>query len=337
MGDLTDSNGKYISPGLKTTLNGINLKDENEYRLFGEYLVVKHGPERLEEGMRIFADDRKNSSAFMNKRAEELEQQYPQFAEAAKRFYKFIDDFYRTWAVDTGLISDTALPKWHERWQYYVPLLRDVGETGFMGAKRGFANQNSTIKKARGSSCLLYTSELPAYFIGAIKSNDQDELMYFNAFVDVPKAVVAMDEMFENAKTTLGVLNTKISKESAEDVHDGILDGKSDDDNGIRESKPIQKAEEKQNAGTEDRELSENVIAEDRADVQVPEREASSERPIDSGDNNNGIRERDNGNGAVSYTHLDVYKRQVYVYVIERELGYFQKYIDNNRQRNVVR
>ena len=152
MGDLTDSNGKYVSPGLKTTLNGINLKDENEYRLFGEYLVVKHGPERLEEGMRIFADDRKNSSAFMNKRAEELEQQYPQFAEAAKRFYKFIDDFYRTWAVDTGLISDTALPKWHERWQYYVPLLRDVGETGFMGAKRGFANQNSTIKKARGSS-----------------------------------------------------------------------------------------------------------------------------------------------------------------------------------------
>lgn len=152
MGDLTDSNGKYISPGLKTTLNGINLKDENEYRLFGEYLVVKHGPERLEEGMRIFADDRKNSSAFMNKRAEELEQQYPQFVEAAKRFYKFIDDFYRTWAVDTGLISNTALPKWHERWQYYVPLLRDVGETGFMGAKRGFANQNSTIKKARGSS-----------------------------------------------------------------------------------------------------------------------------------------------------------------------------------------
>lgn len=152
MGDLTDSNGKYVSPGLKTVLNGINLKDKNEYKLFGEYLVVKHGPERLEEGMRIFADDRKNSSAFMNKRAEELEQQYPQFAEAAKRFYKFIDDFYRTWAVDTGLISDTALPKWHERWQYYVPLLRDVGETGFMGAKRGFANQNSTIKKARGSS-----------------------------------------------------------------------------------------------------------------------------------------------------------------------------------------
>ena len=101
MGDLTDSNGKYISPGLKTTLNGINLKNENEYRLFGEYLVVKHGPERLEEGMRIFADDRKNSSAFMNKRAEELEQQYPQFAEAAKRFYKFIDDFYRTYLLQS--------------------------------------------------------------------------------------------------------------------------------------------------------------------------------------------------------------------------------------------
>ena len=151
MGDLTDINGQYVSQGLKSALHGINLKDKNEYRLFGEYLVVKHGPERLAEGLRVFADDRKNSTAFMERRATELEEQHPEFKAAADRLYTFIKDFYNTWAVDTGLISQETLDGWGERWEYYVPLNRDVGDKNRIGAKRGFANQNSTIKKARGS------------------------------------------------------------------------------------------------------------------------------------------------------------------------------------------
>lgn len=151
-GDLTDANGNYVAPGLKTALHGLNMQDEAEYRLFGEYLVVKHGPERLNEGMRIFADDRKNSTQWMNARQAELEAQYPQFAEISDRLYQFQKDFLATWGVATGLVSQESADEWADRWAYYVPFNRAVSEDKRGGgAKRGFANQNSTIKKARGS------------------------------------------------------------------------------------------------------------------------------------------------------------------------------------------
>jgi len=152
VGDLTDANGAYVGPGLKTALQGLNLNDEKEYRLFGEYLTVKHGPERLAEGMRIFADDRKNSTAFMQRRAAELEAQYPEFEEIAKRLYVFQQQFLQTWGVDTGLVSSITAQEWHKRWKYYVPLNRAVSpDKRGIGARRGFANQDSTIKRAHGS------------------------------------------------------------------------------------------------------------------------------------------------------------------------------------------
>lgn len=156
-GDLTDKNGQYVSAGLKTVLNGIDLNNKEEYRLFGEYLVVKHGPERLKEGMRVFADDRKNSTAFMERRQAELEAQYPQFEEVSERLYDFIKNFYETWGVDTGLISSSMLESWGKRWEHYVPFNRAVekGKNNY-GAKRGFANQNSTIKKAKGGGQDIY-------------------------------------------------------------------------------------------------------------------------------------------------------------------------------------
>lgn len=152
VGDLTDADGKYVSGGLKTALHGINLNDKEEYRLFGEYLIVRHGPERLAEGMRVFADDRKNSAEFMERRAAVLEQQYPKFKEAADRLYQFERDLRQVWGVDTGLISEQTAKDWDERWKYYVPFNRAVSvESRGVGAKRGFANQKNPIKKAHGS------------------------------------------------------------------------------------------------------------------------------------------------------------------------------------------
>lgn len=151
IGDLTDANGQYVAPGLTTALQGVNLKDKDEYRAFGEYLVVRHGPERLAEGMRVFANDRKNSTAFMNRREAELAAKYPAFEAAADRLYEFQRQFLDTWGVDTGLISEETAQSWAARWQYYVPFNRAVGDKAGIGAKRGFANQNSTIKRAHGS------------------------------------------------------------------------------------------------------------------------------------------------------------------------------------------
>ncbi|MET0016478.1 LPD38 domain-containing protein [Oscillibacter sp.] len=150
-GDLTGPEGQYVASGLTTALHGVDLKNKTEYRDFGEFLVVKHGPERLKEGMRIFADDRKNSTAWMEDRAQALEKQYPEFKAAAARLYQFQTDFLQTWGVGTGLVSSQSAKNWAERWKYYVPLNRFMGDRGAGGAKRGFANQNSTIRKAYGS------------------------------------------------------------------------------------------------------------------------------------------------------------------------------------------
>lgn len=127
------------------------MRNKTEYRDFGEYLVVRHGPERLAEGMRIFADDKKNSSAWMSNRQAHLEKQYPAFRSAADRLYEYQRNFLRTWGVATGLVPAESADAWADRWAYYVPLNRAVGDKGRAGARRGYANQDSTIRRARGS------------------------------------------------------------------------------------------------------------------------------------------------------------------------------------------
>ena len=153
-GDLYDANGAFVSPGLRAcfTGNGKYLSDKKLYRLLGEYLVVKHGPERLAEGMRVFNDDKKNSTAWMNRRQLELEQEHPELVGISERLYEFQRKFLETWGVETGLVSEESFNEWGERWKYYVPFNRAVSaQQRGIGAKRGFANQNSTIKKAYGS------------------------------------------------------------------------------------------------------------------------------------------------------------------------------------------
>ena len=150
-GDLTDANGSKRGEGLGDILSSINMKNKTEWTEFGEYLVVRHGPERLREGMRIFADDRKNSAFWMQQRQSELETMHPEFADAAERLDAFQRNVLQAWGVETGLVSEKSAHKWAERWKYYVPLNRAIDKQNANGAKRGFANQTSTIFKARGS------------------------------------------------------------------------------------------------------------------------------------------------------------------------------------------
>lgn len=151
--DLRDINGKYVSGGLKAALSGVNLKNKSAYKAFNEYLVVRHAPERLAEGMTVFNDPIRNKTEWMNNRQAELEAQYPEFEAAADRLYDFIGDLYQTWGVNTGLISQDMLDQWRERWAYYVPFNRVVpkGRRG-RGTKRSFANQDSTVRRAHGST-----------------------------------------------------------------------------------------------------------------------------------------------------------------------------------------
>lgn len=151
-------NGQPVGLSLQKALEGIDLSTKNksrEYRLFNEYLVVKHGQERLAEGMRIFASDLKNSRQWMEERQKELEREYPNFKDASERLYEFQSEFLQTWGVKSGLVSESAAKEWAKKWKYYVPLNRVVPKRG-TGVRRGFANQDSTIRRARGSARDIY-------------------------------------------------------------------------------------------------------------------------------------------------------------------------------------
>lgn len=151
-GDLTDIHGQYVSGGLRSALHGINTRNQKEYIAFNEYLIVRHGPEWLATNKRVFADDRKNSTLWMNQRRMELEDQYPQFEAAAERLYEFIRNFTQTWGVDTGLISQGTMDALNEKYPNYVPFNRAVPiEKRGKGVSRGFANQRSPLRAARGS------------------------------------------------------------------------------------------------------------------------------------------------------------------------------------------
>lgn len=153
-GKLHDDQGHYVTDGLKDFLPERYFKDAVYQKTFGEYLIVKHGPERLatRDGLRVFADERKNTAEWMERRQASLEEQYPEFIEMSENLYEWIKALYRTWGVETGVISQETMDNLNERWQYYVPLNRAIDiESANKGTKRSFGNQNSPIKRATGS------------------------------------------------------------------------------------------------------------------------------------------------------------------------------------------
>ena len=88
-----------------------------------------------------------------------------------------------------------------------------------------------------------------------------------------------------------------VIKESAENVHDGILGRKSRNDDAVRESEPVSEVKEKRNIRTEDRELGEDVASENGKHIQSSETATSAAGQLDSRDNNNRVRESDSSDG----------------------------------------
>ena len=86
-------------------------------------------------------------------------------------------------------------------------------------------------------------------------------------------------------------------KESAEDVHERVLDRESGNDSTVRESEPVQEVEEKRNVGTEDRKSGEDVASENGRNIQSVETETSTEEQHSGRVSDNGIRESDNSDG----------------------------------------
>lgn len=153
LGDsLYDFDGNVVGDSFATALHGIDLKDDAAVDLFGEYLVVRHGPEWIKNNLLVSSDPRINSTSFFNRRAEEIESSHPEFKEASERLYKFEKQVMKTFGVDCGLVSEELYDHLNEKYPNYVPYLRVLPiEARGNGTKRGFSDQRSPFHKAVGS------------------------------------------------------------------------------------------------------------------------------------------------------------------------------------------
>ena len=154
LGDLTDINGQYVAPGLSSALEGIQVQNKKEYREFGEYLVCKHAPEWIADNKTVFASEVRNNIEWVTNRAVELERKYPKFKEAAEKLYKFQTDLMKTWGIQTDILDADLYARLQKKYPNYVPMFRAKakgGKNSTHSARRGFANQNTPIKIAKGS------------------------------------------------------------------------------------------------------------------------------------------------------------------------------------------
>ena len=175
MGDkLTDMEGRIVGEGLSPILEALYDKTKQvkvpltgktvtlhgrflnlaRYDRFGEYLVLKHAPERMAEGMTVHADER-ITPEYCATRCAEIEAEFPEFADMAARLYAYQTNVLKAWAVQTGIVSAEAAEEWAKRWVFYVPFKRDMTDRMKPGSNRvrdTFANQKNPFRRAVGST-----------------------------------------------------------------------------------------------------------------------------------------------------------------------------------------
>lgn len=147
-GKLADYDGNIVGDSLKDVMSAIKPEEVNA---FSDYLISKHAPLWIEKGRTVYADPRANNVEYLNKKVQDFEQKYPHFKESSESLYKFNKQVGQTWLVDTGLISQDLWDKMNAMYPFYVPMNRAVSNSTGGKAKSGFANQNSGIRRAKGS------------------------------------------------------------------------------------------------------------------------------------------------------------------------------------------
>lgn len=164
--ELCDMDGKVVGESLGAILKPLYTQENKGKRLiskmdytkfdaFNEYLVIRHAPERMADGMKIFGNPRLDTPEYCEARQAELEAEYPEFEDMAERIYAFETNLLKAWAVQTGIVSAAQAEEWGKRWKFYVPLQRvmdDKIQTGGKGAKKSYANQKSPWHRAVGST-----------------------------------------------------------------------------------------------------------------------------------------------------------------------------------------
>ena len=123
-----------------------------------------------------------------------IESEHPEFKRYSEDIQKWWNDFFKAWAVDTGLVSRESYEAMREMYPHYIPTYRvdqRAGAGGFWG--RGI-NKPSVVKKATGSVSEIIPLEEAfaqriATVVQAARRNDIYQRMYEMARSDPQEAL----------------------------------------------------------------------------------------------------------------------------------------------------
>lgn len=240
---LVDSNGQVVGESLKSILKPLNIlmkKNKHIYVDFEDYLINKHALTRAERGEKVFQDDLAWTSDYGTQKVAEYEAMFPEFKEAAEKFYVFNQQMVKSWLVDTGIITQDTAQAWIDKNPFYVPNKRQFTKLektgkGYGGGKQGFANQSNPVKGyQKGGSQRKIISPIEATienvdaYVKAAKRNRVMQQYVKNIEVD-PEAFKDWAEIVKQPEKPADIRKLMLTDDMEADGIDNLLARFSDD------------------------------------------------------------------------------------------------------------
>lgn len=155
-----DLDGNVV-PGAKSFIDSIAMVDAKDLKLLDEYLVLKHSlewiaPEQEDVSVkRVFADDMLEDVNTIKAKIAEIEKEHPEIVTAADNLYEYQNNIITHFVIPAGGMTSKDMETLNRKYPHYVPFYRAVENGNGSNARGTFANQESPIRRAKGSGALI--------------------------------------------------------------------------------------------------------------------------------------------------------------------------------------
>jgi hypothetical protein len=143
---LVDTKGRDVGTSWKTVTEPFATNKD-----FWQYMAQRHNIDRSREGKPVDPGMTPDDSIVFAANAERL---YPEYRAWGDSVTAWIDQFMKTWAVNTGIIDAETYDEWREMYPSYFPTYRefsDLEDVGHGGPGKRFVDLPNPVKKATGS------------------------------------------------------------------------------------------------------------------------------------------------------------------------------------------
>lgn len=215
--------------GLSRVLAPVIDKNNNNYESFRTYLTLKRALDLLEKGIPTFRNGDRNLTdpVQIQREIDKLEAEYPVFKETAEQLYAWQRQFYQTWYVDTGMMSQEAYDEMWKNHPHYVPFNRNINKEISRSGKSSLANQDAGIKRIKGSSEQLLDpiENIVIRAAATVQSGKRNRIMQILA-LEVEKGGIDSTVLEKISETKANAIQEALDKQNG--VAEGDAETKND-------------------------------------------------------------------------------------------------------------